>query len=398
MKGKLIHIVGGGMNQLPAVRTAKSLGLRVLVTDMFPDPPCREEADFFQQIDVTNKVGTLEAAMSFGVDAVMTDQTDVAVPTVAYVAENMGLKGIGYLSAIRFTNKHTMREIVSKSLPEHVPEFHLFETCDDAIRFIESVRNPREWVVKPINSQGSKGVSTLDPGRFGQQVTHALLESRSRGILVERRISGFEYSVEAWVQDGEVRNLAVTKKFHYPANNCIDFRNTYLGDVSPELEEVLFSLNERVIKSIGLRFGVTHAEYMVEDGKPFLIEVAARGGGGSISSVIIPFLTGFEPNKALIHCLFDEPYMPEITDYRKRFVVMKFFEFRPGVVKTLTVDAERMAGLIVFQLDLKPGDQIRDVRDSRDRVGYFVVGADSAQEALRLERAVEDSVFIEYED
>ncbi len=50
-----------------------------------------------------------------------------------------------------------------------------------------------------------------------------------------------------------------------------------------------------------LPYGVTHAEYKVTStGEIYLIEVAARGGG-SISSKIIPYLTGFEPNRALVN-------------------------------------------------------------------------------------------------
>src|SRR5712692_8200909 len=93
---KLIHIVGGGFNQVPLVEGAKAMGFRVLVTDMYKDPPARALADHCEQIDTANKEDTLKCAKKYGIDYVVTDMTDAAVPTVAYIAENLGLPGIGH--------------------------------------------------------------------------------------------------------------------------------------------------------------------------------------------------------------------------------------------------------------------------------------------------------------
>lgn len=398
MENKLLHIVGGGQNQILFVQMAKSMGYRVLVTDMYPDPPCKAIADIFEQVNTTDKEGTLAAASKHKIDAIVTDQTDVAVPTVAYVAENLGLKGIGYETALKFTNKYTMREYMRKEYPECIPEFYFFQEPYEAIEFVEKNKHKIDkLVVKPVNSQGSKGVAFLDQNLYKEQITNAFIESRSRGFLIEQRIGGFEFSVEAFVKDGEVFNLAVTKKYHYESNDCIDIRNTYLGDISSELENSLFTLNTNVIKALKLNFGVTHAEYKVENGRPYLMEIAARGGGGSISSLIVPYLTGFEPNRGLINILFDQEFDVTYQDYKEKFVVMKFFEFKPGKVKSVICNKEFTLKTMVFQLDIQVGQEIQVVKDSRDRCGYFVVCSSDRDEVLKLEKEVEKSVTIEYE-
>ena len=61
-KAKLIHVVGGGFNQIPLVQKAKQMGYCVLVTDMNINPPCKEYADYYEQIDTTNKQATLSCA------------------------------------------------------------------------------------------------------------------------------------------------------------------------------------------------------------------------------------------------------------------------------------------------------------------------------------------------
>jgi carbamoyl-phosphate synthase large subunit len=398
MEDKLIQIVGGGENQLPLVVLAKKLGLKVLVTDMYENPPCKGLADIFVQVDTTDMEGNLEVAVEHQIDAIMTDQTDVAVPTVAYVSETLGLQGIGYESSLRFTNKYTMRKHLHSFLPENVPTFHFFDEVKEALAFCEKLNFNEKYIIKPINSQGSKGVYVLDVYNYKDYISKAYNESRSKGILIEQFIEGFEYSVEAYVENGKVYNLALTKKYHYLSNDCIDIRNTFLGDVSDNLENALFSLNEKVIKSLGLSFGLTHAEYKYDGKNGYIMEIAARGGGGGISSKIVPFLTGFEPNRALVHRLFNQPFEIKIDDYKQKFVVMKFFEFKPGKVKNIFIDETVISDLLVFQLDIKVGDTIKEIKDSRDRPGYFVVAGLDRDVVLQKEKEVENAINIEYEN
>src|ERR1039458_1168339 len=95
---KTVHVLGGGQWQVPTIRLAKSLGYRVLVTDIYRDRPGYALADEHAVMDIADREGTLRIAC---------DTTDVGVPTMAYVAERLGLPGIGYETALNFTNKRS---------------------------------------------------------------------------------------------------------------------------------------------------------------------------------------------------------------------------------------------------------------------------------------------------
>jgi len=71
MASGLIHVVGGGYNQIPLVKKAKELGLRVLVTDMYENPPCKALADIYEQIDTTDKEKTFAAAQKHKIDFII---------------------------------------------------------------------------------------------------------------------------------------------------------------------------------------------------------------------------------------------------------------------------------------------------------------------------------------
>ena len=397
-RSKLIHIVGGGFNQVPLVKRAKALGMRVLVSDSNIDPPARAFADLYEQIDTTEREATLHAAEKHRIDFVTTDMTDVAVPTVAYVAEKLGLPGIGYETSLRFTNKHVMRSSLAGTLGKHVPESHFFAEVPEALEFLSGLDPGATYLVKPVNSQGSKGVSILEP-RSAQNsglVRNSHNESRGRGILIERYIRGFEYSVESFVRDSKVHNLTLTKKYHYAENPCLDERNTFLGDVDAELERELFRVNSEIIRTLGLPFGMTHAEYKIEDGIVYLMEIAARGAGGSISSHIVPYLTEFDTLNALLKVYTDQPFEIQYRDYKERFAVLKFYNFVPGRVKRIIHNPVLTQSALVFAFPLKEGDVIHPPRDSRDRTGYFVVHGPDRERVLQQEKVVESAVQIEY--
>ncbi len=85
----------------------------------------------------------------------LTDQTDIAVPTVAYISEkNLDLKGLELKQQIVFTNKYLMREYASKvGIP--IPEYRLCHTVNEAIQFLDHYSIA---IIKPIDSQSSRGI------------------------------------------------------------------------------------------------------------------------------------------------------------------------------------------------------------------------------------------------
>ncbi len=393
----LVHVVAGGVNQLPLVRAARELGHRVLVTDMYPDPPCRAESDLFVQVDVVDRAGTLAVARQHGIQGVVTDQTDVAVPTVALIAEELGLPGIGFETALRFTNKELMRLSLKGGREVHLPECTFFEEMAPALDFARTAESPTgRWIVKPVNSQGSRGVTKLGEGDDEKCLLRAFEASRQKGVLIEECIDGDEYSVEAFVADGTYNNLAVTRKYHYAKNDCIDERNTYLGDVSGDIEEALFRANDEIAVRLAPSFCSMHTEYKVQDGKVYLIETAARGGGGNISGKLVPFLTGFEPCQALVQAAMGEPVDTRYGDYRTRFAAMRFFDFEPGVLSAIDFDRDMAETLLHFELDVGPGSEIRSIADSRDRPGYFVIAGDDASLVESREQAFLDTFVLDY--
>src|SRR5213075_1807989 len=104
---------------------------------------------------------------------------------------------------------------------------------------------------------------------------------------------------------------------------------------SPAAEDVDFEAlkqqHNAMVEEMGLRFGITHAEYIFSQGRFVLVEVAARGGGNNISSHIVPAISGISVNELLVSMSLGETVdslAPRTNGIS--FVALAYFNFESG--------------------------------------------------------------------
>ena len=105
-----IMVIAGGDWQIELIKKAKQMGHYVICSNLYEDSPAFPYADACEVANVLDKEKNLQIAQKYQPDAVISDQSDIAVPTVAYVNEKMGLRGIGTDKADIFTDKTLMRQ------------------------------------------------------------------------------------------------------------------------------------------------------------------------------------------------------------------------------------------------------------------------------------------------
>lgn len=381
---KRLMIIAGGDWQTPIVRKAKEMGMFVVNTNLYPDSPGFEFADVGLVANVLDKDRNLTFARLHNVDAVVTDQSDIAVTTVAYVAEQIGLPGIGTKSASLFTNKHQMR-MFGQSHGFPTPSFKLCRNLEEALEFAESNEFP--LVAKPPANQSSRGVvKVLSIEELAQAYESARLQSNDGTVLFEEFIGGVELTVDGiQLNAGDHYCLATSCKTHYAHNEMVA-NQLWFSQSHPSIDyEALHQLHNRLVKLMSLPFGLTHAEYKYNEGKFFLIEVAARGGGTNISSDVVPLMSGIDSNELLIRMALGEQITFIKPIFHEGFAVLDFFEFKPGQVKQVkgVEQASTMNGIASIGINIREGDFIKLASDDRSRHGYVIAFADNP-EALRL--------------
>lgn len=394
--GETALILGGSRWQADIIRRASELGLRTLVADISPDAPGRALSDEFVRIDTNDREGLTELARSRGVRLVIAEQTDRVVPVAAHINERLGLRGIRPPTARVFTDKYAMRNALRAS-GVAMPRYREVSTADEA------AGAAREWgfpvVLKPKRSQASLGVFKVDAeGELRARFADTARESEDGRILVEEFVAGTEVTVEGFSLAGRAHTLAVSEKEHYPFNPCVARRLAYPPRFGPELIERIERTAERVVNALGLEDGINHAEYRVREGVPHLVEVAARGGGTRIASVIIGHVSGVDVYAMLIRRLLGEEV--EMPPRLRRAANLEFLHFECGKVRAIRgVEEVRASGLAShIELDFRVGDRIRTPTDDRTRHGYFISLGETRDEIDEKSALVKEMVRVEYED
>ncbi len=86
-------MIGAGIGQFYMAQKIKSRGYYLIVVTMPGDYPVIDIADKVCYVNVFDKDAVLAVVRENDIDAVISDQNDTMMPTVAYVAENLGLPG-----------------------------------------------------------------------------------------------------------------------------------------------------------------------------------------------------------------------------------------------------------------------------------------------------------------
>jgi len=208
---KTLLVIGAGRLQLPAILTARRLGLTVVAVDRDPRAPGLEVADVGRAIDTRDIAGVIAAARDARVDGVITICTDFPVRTVAAVAEELGLAALSVQAARLATHKGLMREAFATGLAPH-PKFHRTRSLAEAEQAAKALGYP--VVVKPPESSGSRGISAIEhPDLLAEAFSRASAIAGNGGeVLIESFVSGPEVSVETLSFAGNHHVVAVTDK------------------------------------------------------------------------------------------------------------------------------------------------------------------------------------------
>ena len=303
MQMNKIMILGAGVGQVPLIRKAIELKLYVIVITPQGPYPGISMANKVYYEDVRNKEKILDIAKQEQINYIISDQLDVAVASVAYVAEKMHLPGIGYQCSLNFTNKFLMKENVQKIGIKTAKHCEV-NSLEEAQKEISNFHLP--IVIKPEDSDASRGVFIIkNLSQLVELFPITKSYSISGKIICEEFISGQEYVVDGIASNYLHQNLIIGKSQNFPLENlCISGERIFksVGSKLNSIEKKILEINNTIVKEFGLKYGNTHAEYIydTESKTIYLNEIAARGGGCCINSHIIPLLTHTDT----VHYLF----------------------------------------------------------------------------------------------
>ena len=399
---KKIMVVSGSKWQIPITKKIAQEGHLPYVVNLYEDSPAFEFAEKSGVMDILDKDACLNFARENNIDAVLSEECDIAMPTVAYVAEKIGATSQGTDKVPYFTNKFKMREFCRENGLKY-PEYSKCKTVEEAREFFNLLNS--KIIIKPLDSNSSRGVYTIETLEdldelFDKSMSFSKVE---KCVIAERYIEGTEFTIDGIKTPERHYTMAISEKKHYPHNKNIAYE-LYFSHKNTKFDyEKLREVNDKYVNLSGLPYGLTHAEYKYENGEFYLIEIAARGGGNLISADIVPIMSGIDNYKYLIECTLGDVHNEEFTideALLERCCVLHFFDVEGDGGKVKEIILPKLFNdkkVKCWELNFKVGDTIAKAEDDSKRIGYYIAYADNKEQLDNMIERIDSEFKIVFE-
>lgn len=368
MKKKLA-IIGASYLQQPLVEKAKEMGIYSICFAWEEGAVCKDLCDKFYPISTIDKDAILKVCQDERIDGITTIASDVAVLTVNYVAEQMGLIGNPDKYSQTATNKYLMRQcFMDNNVPS--PKFCLTE--GEIPESVTSFHYP--VIVKPTDRSGSRGVEKVDtPADLQSAIERACNESFQKKAVVEEFVEGREISVESISYQGKHYILQITDKVTTEAPFFVELEHhqpsTLPDDIKQRVKEIVLN----ALDALHIQYGASHAELKITtDVDIRVIEIGARMGGDFIGSDLVKLSTGYDFLKGVIDVAlgtFEEPKQT-LNKCAGVYFLCKKTEFILPIIE----NAEKYPEIVKAEVT---DAVLRNIEQSADRSGYFIYQSES---------------------
>lgn len=370
MKRKLA-VIGASYLQEPLIQTAKAMGCETHVFAWQVGDVGEKSADFFYPVSIVEKEEILQQCRRIGVEGICSIASDLAMLTVNYVAQKMGLVGNSLEATYLSTNKSAMRAAFWRA-GDPSPKSCLVERAEE----LEFLKLAYPLIVKPTDRSGSRGVTLIkQPGELRRAFEEARTASFEKKVVVEEFVAGKEYSVECVSWKGKHYFLAVTQKYTTGAPHFVETAHLEPA-LLPESEvcrikQVVF----HALDTLKLENGVSHSEVKLEGGEIKLIEIGGRMGGDCIGSDLVRISTGVDLVRCAVQIALGQA--PDLAQKDHGGAAAVRFICGPRDLERLEQLKRQAPELVYFCSPLQPFDH--EVTDSAARFGYYILKGGTAE-------------------
>lgn len=389
---KTLFIVGGGIETVPGVHLAKKMGLHVVVSDINPKAPCFTVADDYIIASTYDINATVKAAQKYyrtirPIDGVICIGSDISL-TVASVANALNLPGISLKAARLSMDKIAMKHKFKKdNIP--IPWFSIVESIDHLQRIVKTQGYP--LVLKPVDSRGARGVLRLTKD-INLEFAYLLSKkySPTGRVMIEKFLSGPQISTESIVLDGVAytlgfadRNYEYLERF---APHIIENGGELPSHLLPEEQKAIRDLVQRAALSMGISNGIAKGDIVLNNGNPYIIELAARLSGGYFCTHEIPLNMGVNFVSQAIHLALGEKInLTELSPKFNKGVAQRYFFPAPGRVIRITgvEKVKQRPEIALCEIRVVTGDIIKSIESHPERAGVVITTGETREKAVK---------------
>ncbi len=388
-----LMVLGAGVGQAPAIRKAKEMGLRVVATSHRAADPGLALADVPLLLDTRDVEANLAAARELCIDGVMTLSTDVAMPTLGRIVDELGLPGPGFAAALSASNKIQMkRKLAAAGVP--TARFREARSVQEALRAAHELTLP--VIIKPPDSSGSRGVVRVSSAAAVESAfRRARKFSHTGAVIVEEYLEGEEFGAQALVSDGGVQAVFFHNDTVTSPPISVPLGHSYPCKFDKTVQQRSAEVLAAAVAALGIEQTFVNADLILTRRGPMVLEIAARLGG-----TCLPELTSIYAGEDIVGAAIRLALGEKIRLVHRRRQPCAARIIDPpasGVVRRREVPEalSRHPRVVAIRWDVDPGAPVHAFSSGPDRIGEILTTGDSWQEAEALCEKIRREIVLE---
>jgi len=400
-----VLLVGGGGREHAVARALADSDCDLYACAGNKNPGIAAIADGFEALDTTHPKAVTTYAKSVEADLAVIGPEAPLAAGVADALDEAGIYAFGPQEAeARIeTDKAFQRRFMQEHDIPGCPDFETFEDMDAACEFIDEYDG--DLAIKPAGLTGGKGVRVIGDQITAEEGKEYLRSSDYDRVVLEERLIGEEFTVQALVANGEVRVTPAVQD-HKRAYEGDEGPNTGgMGSYSDATLELPFmdrddymaavDVIEATVDALEGYKGVLYGQFMLTNEGPRVVEFNARFGDPEAMNTLPVLNTDFLD---VLTAARDGDDLPQLSFAPKatvcKYAVPDGYPTDPEAGAKVTVDEEG-AREIASEYDGEAILYYASVDDREDGIytttsrSFAVVGvADSITEAEEIAEAV----------
>ena len=393
MVRKRIMVLGAAQYQVPLIQAVKDLGHLAYVASIKGNYPGIELADVFVEVDITDVEAAVLKAKDYKIEAVCTSSTDLSIPALGAIGEELNLPSIHNEQAYLGTNKIKMKHaFLRHGVPTAI--FEIASTYEQAKAAANKIGFP--VMVKVIDGMGGSGITKVcKEAELEGAWKRAIKSSKENEVIIEEFLEGLEFGAQAMTAFGKMQYVIPHNDTVSQPPYCSPLGHSYPANIPDSLQNEITSIVEEGMIALGLTHSHGNIDLILTNSGIKVIEIGPRVGATCLPE-LTSIHTGMNVYEQIVKLALNEKPDCNIDDSRAAaslFITVN----KEGILKGYKIPEEIKNAPDIFRLTIyaKAGDKVRPFKIGRDRIGEVIVIADTWRKAEK--RAEEVVKSIEFE-
>jgi len=391
MTETVLLVGGGGREHAIARAVADNCALYACASNR--NPGIRRLADGFETIDETDAEAVADYATAVGADLAVIGPESALAAGVADALDEAGVYAFGPRAeeARLETDKAFQREFMDENAIPGCPDYAVFDDIEAACDYIDAYDG--DLAVKPVGLTGGKGVKVIGDQVTAEEAKAYLRDSDYDRVVLEERLVGEEFTVQAFVANGEIRTTPAVQ----------DHKRAYEGDEGPNTGgmgsytdtglslpfmaegdyDAAVDVLEAVVDALPDYKGVLYGQFMLTDAGPKVVEFNARFGDPEAMNTLPVLETPFLD---VLTAARDDDALPELAFSGEatvcKYAVPDGYPTDPDAGAEVAVDEESVGDALLYYASV---DEREDGLYTTTSRSFAVVGRGDSIAAAEAE-------------